>query len=439
LTSAAAAAPWAALAIGLGAGCAKVGSVPAGTGGSGTQTGGGRSGGGGGNSGQGGMGGRLIGNPDAGACQTVNYKFTPEIPTVFLLVDRSGSMFNCLSDPNPMQGRPCPNQNDVAWLPLRQGVLDVVMRLQAGVRFGFGAFTGVKDGTCPIFEPVAPKLDNYPDIMTRYTSLAPPRELMPGTWEKWETPTKASLERVGQLLAADTTPGGKYILFVTDGEPDYCGDGNPICAPDSVVAQLQKLKTAGITTIVFGIQSPFSTLPPGILQAFANAGAGETVAAPVPSNLTVEAIWDQCHNGSGNASDAETHWKAEFAASGKPDMRGQTLGTYTGTPGPTRPFTPTVTDRDQLINQLSQALAGVKSCSFDLGDVGGRSIRVNLNLLDLATVTIEGRNIPRSDTDGWTMASDTELQLTGSVCTDWRKPENDDIAFNFPCDLIVID
>ena len=43
----------------------------------------------------GGFGG--IVTTDAGACQQANYTFEPKIPTVYLLVDRSGSMFHCLT------------------------------------------------------------------------------------------------------------------------------------------------------------------------------------------------------------------------------------------------------------------------------------------------------------------------------------------------------
>ena len=46
-------------------------------------------------------------------------------------------------------------------------------------------------------------------------------------------------------LAADTVPGDKFVLFVTDGQPDYCDDANALCAPDSVIAGLQKLKAEG--------------------------------------------------------------------------------------------------------------------------------------------------------------------------------------------------
>ena len=40
------------------------------------------------------------GNPDAAACQQMDIAFTPTNPTVYLLVDRSGSMFHCLTGAN---------------------------------------------------------------------------------------------------------------------------------------------------------------------------------------------------------------------------------------------------------------------------------------------------------------------------------------------------
>src|SRR5260221_8260657 len=49
---------------------------------------------------------------DAG-CQHREYNFVPKIPNVFVLVDRSGSMFDSM-----------------AWDPLKAGVLAVVMQLQ---------------------------------------------------------------------------------------------------------------------------------------------------------------------------------------------------------------------------------------------------------------------------------------------------------------------
>src|SRR5688572_382047 len=93
-------------------------------------------------------------------CQQAQRDFVPQIPTVFLLVDRSNSMFL----PNP------PGSNSNAWGPLRTGVLQVIEDLQSEVRFGFGAFSG-QGATCPDMPSEAADTDNHADIAELYNSL----------------------------------------------------------------------------------------------------------------------------------------------------------------------------------------------------------------------------------------------------------------------------
>jgi hypothetical protein len=116
-----------------------------------------------------------------------------------------------------------------------------------------------------------------------------------------------------------------------------------------------------------------------------------------------------------------------------------TVGDYAATAGPTKAYAPDVTNQAQLMNQLSQALAGVKSCTFDLGDVDGKSIKVDLTQLDKATITVMGTAVPLSDTNGWRMNSATQLELTGTACATWRKPETTSIKFGFPCQIVIIE
>ena len=47
-----------------------------------------------------------------------------------------------------------------------------------------------------------------------------------------------------------------------------------------------------------------------------------------------------------------------------------------------------------LVTQLSKALAGVKSCTFDLNDVGGKTIKVDTSKLTQAHVLIQGTEVP---------------------------------------------
>jgi len=75
---------------------------------------------------------------------------------------------------------------------------------------------------------------------------------------------------------------------------------------------------------------------------------------------------------------------------------------------------------------------GLKSCTFDLSEVS-----INVDRLSEASVVIQGQAVPLANTDGWRMNSPTQLELVGSACTTWNKPENTKIDFNFPCDIII--
>ncbi len=362
-------------------------------------------------------------------CQMANYTFEPKIPTVFLLVDRSGSMFDCRTNGGPMapSGLECADMADTSWYPLRDGVLTVVQALEGEVRFGFAAFTGeTSDEVCPNLMAVPPDFNNYAAIEAQYSMLPPP--------PKGETPTRKALDEVGALLAADTAPGDKFILFVTDGQPDYCDDSNQLCAPDSGVGGLQTLAAAGIRTLVFGLSAPGSTPQQtaafeSVLAAFANAGAGQPVVPPGTTDPF--AFYDQCNGVQG--------WLADFTATGKPAERGQTIGTYSETAGTATVYRPDVTNQAALVDLFSAALSGVKSCTFDLSNVNGQSIKVDLNKLAEASVAIEGTDIPQDATNGWSMSSQTQLALNGSACDSWRMPDNNDIAFNFPCNTIIFE
>jgi hypothetical protein len=214
-----------------------------------------------------------------------------------------------------------------------------------------------------------------------------------------------------------------------------------------VVGKLQQLaqgldetgaQQAPIRTFVFGVNSPLTTISPEVLQAFANAGAGLPVA-PVRQNTTgnydPNAIYDQCNGVPG--------WARDFAATGKAAMRGQTIGAYIDpadplvTPGAAKVFRPDPNDQTALIGQIREALAGVKSCSFDLtGDV-----EVDLKRNDLgakAKITVNGAAVPFDATNGWHMLNETTVALEGEACNMWRQPGETSIDFDFPCDVIIL-
>lgn len=314
-----------------------------------------------------------------GACQQFDIVFEPQTPSVLLLVDRSGSMFDSGS-----------------WDPLKTAVLNVVKNVQDKVAFGLLTFTGIAGQQCPLLTETDIALQSYDTLKAAYDAAS----VKPG--QKLETPTAMTLEQsaIPKLLAAQGA-GGKYIVFVTDGEPDRCDDGIPECARDDVVGAVQGAYSKGITTFVFGLGSGTYAQH---LQDVANAGAGAPVASPGDNALY------GCFGGD---------WT-------------KAKGAYSPSGGTTKYYTPDPTDATALEAELSAAIAGVKSCSFDLQG----KIEVDLDHAEEGTVLIDGMGVPYDATNGWSMASPTELVLNGEACEALKKATQG-ISFDFPCDILV--
>src|SRR5262249_43264360 len=161
--------------------------------------------------------------------------------TVYLMVDRSGSMFDCQSTPGNMepmcgannQGSPM----DTSWYKLKEAARSVLGGLEHDVNFGFATIWGQIEtggGMCPplhgmIANKAAPKRDTATASINRSDSRpAQPNSTQQGV--KFETPASETIQLLTAEMVQITTPGDKYILFITDGQPDYCDDSNALCA-----------------------------------------------------------------------------------------------------------------------------------------------------------------------------------------------------------------
>jgi hypothetical protein len=424
----------------------------AGSGGSGNGSGGSggsRGSGGGVVIGSGGGGGDIVVetdagfNPDAMACQTKDVLFLPQIPDVYVLVDRSGSEFDqstCSSTTMSYTGG--------NFFTLKTAVLQVVQNLQDQVRFGFGSFVGDHaNGTCaPELTPAPSALPinlyNYNAIDALYAPLG---SLSP-CGAKADTPVVELMPMIESALLAEPstainpmtsamyTIGKKYILFVTDSETDFCDDGEALCPADAVTWKVQDLYNSGIGTLVIGLPVPATsgdTIAPSVLQNLANAGAGQPVA--VPQGTTELQAYNDCHNGGSSAAYSaiwnQAHPGQNIASDQVP------IATYAPTGGNATVFQPTsATDVQALVAQITAAVQGVKSCTFDL-----TGFKIDLTKLSEAGVLINGAAVPLdpANGNGWDMVSGSELQLFGPACDNWRKPSSTDIKFKFPCDLVI--
>lgn len=328
--------------------------------------------------------------------------------------------------------------DNMFWDPLRDGVLEIVERLQGDVRFGLGTFTGLMGQTCPLdFQDVGIiDKDNYDAIASFYTPI-----MHPGA--STETPTAVGLKHAQELLVADNTafPGPKYILLVTDGNPDYCDNGDAVCRADTTVAVLQQLKAdPAVPIYTFVVALPDPSIDAGWLTAFANAGAGEMVAPAAPITTATE-IADRCR----------TALPADTAAQlpGLPATAPQ--GTYSATMGSAVAYSVDPAQKEQLVTEISGLIAGVKSCVFALTDaMGNEVISVAEGKESQGTVFIKTGTNPDpgeavaydpAGANGWKVnripdAAD-EIELVGSACDLLRNPDTTGIEFGFPCEIII--
>lgn len=97
-------------------------------------------------------------------------------------------------------------------------------------------------------------------------------------------------------------------------------------------------------------------------------------------------------------------------------------------------FEPDVNDRAALVAALSDTIAGVRSCAFDLQ---GR-IQIDLTLADQGVVEIDGVRIPFGGDDGYRMNSETQLELLGAACARLKRPETERVLIDFPCEAVEL-
>ena len=319
--------------------------------------------------------------PGTKDCNQLNIVFGSPRPTVFILVDRSSSMFE---------------QN--FWEPLKAGVLQVVKQLEAEVNFGFSTYTGNRAAMCPELTTLD-KIDinNYAAIKEAYDRLGKPTY-------KGETPTAAAIEGITKVLrdqqanAADTAVSPTVILLVTDGEPDFCDDPNVTCSRDAVVAAVQSAKAEGIGTFIFSIGGQVDR---NHLGDVANAGVGQPVVD------RQNAVMHQC-----------------------PDRK----GTYSQTSGSAPYFEPNVNDQTAIVKAIESVVSTVRSCVFDLQG----KLQIDLDVANEGVVELDDQRIPYGTPDGFRMNSPTQLELVGGACERLRSPDVKRVFIDFPCDAITL-
>ncbi|MFO7179198.1 MAG: vWA domain-containing protein [Pseudomonadota bacterium] len=353
-------------------------------------------------------GAQVILKPEGGSagaapiCSELSVVPKPVVPSVMIVVDNSSSMFE-----------PRAELWDRLYTTLMDPGTGVVKALEEQVRFGFASFKGSNqpypetDPRCAEITSVDIDLNNHAAIDAVYAELG--TAWMPGL--KWETPTGHAITRIAAELAEymPDPPGPKYILLVTDGNPNTCQILDPQCGQDASVAAVQKAYELGIGTFVIGI-GDIVTMNTGCvpqqmrcgvahLQDLANAGTGQPVEAP-PN----EYQFQQCVT-----------------------MLGGLQATYATTEEPgTAPYF-TATSAEELKLAIENLLKQVASCTFDMDvEVRGRA--------SLGQVSVGNQQVPYNDPDGWRLESNRyQVTLLGAACELFRTGEHE-LKISFPCD-----
>jgi hypothetical protein len=249
-----------------------------GTGGSGGASGNGGSSGKGGGGGASGAGG-ASGNGGGGSGGTG----PSGPPVVMVLIDGSSSMFE-----------PRTSYWDPAYEALMDPADGALTTYADRIRFGLAVYQGSKmpsteaNPACATLSVSSIASDNRAAIDVVYKGVGDAYTV----GQKWETPTGHAVNRVTATLNAyDPDPAGpKYIVLVTDGNPNTCATVDPQCGQDLAVKAVQDARLAGIRTLVLGMGDILTVnsgceptvMPCGTehLQDMANAGLGLGVGMP---------------------------------------------------------------------------------------------------------------------------------------------------------------
>jgi hypothetical protein len=344
--------------------------------------------------------------PDPGICDDLSIQTFEVVPTVLLLVDTSSSMFD---------------ERAKLWDPLFKALMDptagVLAKLQGKVRFGFTSYKSVTrpagTTTCPVLESTDLKLNNFDTIKAKYTEVG----MTPTSDFKWETPTGSSIAAVAKTLTEfqPDPPGPKFILLVTDGDPDTCAVRDPQCGQDDSIKAVQDAYAAGIGTFVIGIgdilTSSATNMRVGVahLQDVANAGAGQ----PVAPN-TLEYTYSACVK--------DTGLSATYAA----DVMSAGSAPYY-----TVSAADATTAQTQLATAIEASLTQTRNCTFNMdAQVNGDA--------SLGTLTVDGKALPFGDPNGWALGTDlTSVTLNGTACDAWKK-DGGKLNVVFPCKLVPV-
>lgn len=317
-------------------------------------------------------------------CGTSNSKVSTKARAVQYLLDRSLTMNDCSDAITPFACLPLIGNGALSWWGMMAKAIgtSVASVVNDDVEFGLRMFpsAGEDIGSCGIHD----KAEVDPGPSTELTII---RELL-SNYPNGRTPLLDALDKVadnpGRLAAQDVQ--GAMIVVSDGGDVRRC---YPDLTHEQVVARAgaaaKKLLEKGIKSYVvrFGSTDEFTENDDQILNAIVDNG-GTAVMDPTNPN-------------------APRYYPAP--------------------------------DEAKLNEVLANISQGLSTCSFTLGELTDPYLdksKVNLYL--------NGQVVPFEQTQGWgwANAAQTEIQMYGQACTDFKTNRTTSLVVEFGCDPIVI-
>ncbi|MET0386220.1 MAG: vWA domain-containing protein [Polyangiales bacterium] len=316
-----------------------------------------------------------------GQCARGDINATRIIPTVWLVIDGSGSMVEPFGDKQ-------------RWVALREALMDptngVVKQLENQVKFGLILYDGplpgglggqlLPDGGIAMFSTPPASPDQCPRLIAvdaNLTNFEPINMALPPDPLGGSTPTDKAVEAVlghlppggQQMLDMVTQP--TIVVLATDGEPnDFCSeDFFPQDPAPKVIAAVEKLAQNDVKTYVISLAGDNQNLTQH-LTAVAAAGA-----------------------------------------TGKP------------------PFIPT--SKDELV-QIFKDISPPASCDIVLNG------RVKPGTECTGTIEVNGTILKCGDPEGWVLTDERTVTLQGSACEGFKANLQSVLKADFPCEAIAL-
>jgi len=89
-----------------------------------------------------------------------------------------------------------------------------------------------------------------------------------------------------------------------------------------------------------------------------------------------------------------------------------------------------VTTQQALTMAFQDIITGTRSCTLSLNG------EIDPKLADRGEVLLDGKPVPKSDTDGWKVVDGSTIELVGSACDAIQEGVHS-LSASFPCEVII--